>query len=474
MERITYFSTFILVSFGCSKYPKSVWYVIGNEFCERFSYFGLKVCAYLSPLFGAIIADSYWGKYKTIFILSIVHAIGNILVAVASFVTSISLNFQRYGSLLSTFITPELRKSVHCFGKDSCFPLAFGVPAILMLISIVFFVSGKNLYKIKKPVSSITTTSIGCMFGQTLTLAPNEGQLRIYNNFDCGVAMSSSLIGNFSIEPFDALRINYSTTVFNESDVLSIDVNPTCQLLKTVKTSNLKQRVFIVKGRVSSYLLTFKNNDGIELKHLNELRKLRSGNSNLRIFYSDNLSGKNITLRNTNNKLSDINNFQVSLNKNTNHEIPVGTYDVYIDNKHVLLTADLLPASVNELIFHQRFNHTNVKLITLENGKYIHILWQVPQTLLITIAEVMVVVPLLEFTFTQAPLSMKSFISAVNLCTQAVGNLLIVLISKMKLFENQVHEYIFYVVLVVLGVIIFMLMSAKYKYKYVTDNQYKE
>lgn len=86
--------------------------------------------------------------------------------------------------------------------------------------------------------------------GQTLTLAPNEGQLRIYNNFDCGVAMSSSLIGNFSIEPFDALRINYSTTVFNESDVLSIDVNPTCQLLKTVKTSNLKQRVFIVKGRV--------------------------------------------------------------------------------------------------------------------------------------------------------------------------------------------------------------------------------
>jgi len=40
------------------------------------------------------------------------------------------------GSLLSTFITPELRKSVQCFGKDSCFPLAFGVPAILMLVSI--------------------------------------------------------------------------------------------------------------------------------------------------------------------------------------------------------------------------------------------------------------------------------------------------------------------------------------------------
>jgi len=28
----------------------------------------------------------------------------------------------------------------------------------------VFFVSGKNMYTIKKPVSSIITTSIGCMF----------------------------------------------------------------------------------------------------------------------------------------------------------------------------------------------------------------------------------------------------------------------------------------------------------------------
>lgn len=40
------------------------------------------------------------------------------------------------GSLMSTFITPELRKSVHCFGKDSCYPLAFSISAILMLMSI--------------------------------------------------------------------------------------------------------------------------------------------------------------------------------------------------------------------------------------------------------------------------------------------------------------------------------------------------
>lgn len=40
------------------------------------------------------------------------------------------------GSLLSTILTPILRENVKCFGADSCFPLAFGIPGILMVLSI--------------------------------------------------------------------------------------------------------------------------------------------------------------------------------------------------------------------------------------------------------------------------------------------------------------------------------------------------
>jgi len=40
------------------------------------------------------------------------------------------------GSLFSSFLTPELRQNVHCLGKDTCFPLAFGVPALLMFTAI--------------------------------------------------------------------------------------------------------------------------------------------------------------------------------------------------------------------------------------------------------------------------------------------------------------------------------------------------
>lgn len=47
------------------------------------------------------------------------------------------------GSLISTFITPILREDIKCLGLDSCFSLAFLVPAVLMTLSIgvTFFLS---------------------------------------------------------------------------------------------------------------------------------------------------------------------------------------------------------------------------------------------------------------------------------------------------------------------------------------------
>lgn len=48
------------------------------------------------------------------------------------------------GALVSTFLTPELRNSVKCFGHDTCYPVAFGVPAALMLIAI----SNETIWKL--------------------------------------------------------------------------------------------------------------------------------------------------------------------------------------------------------------------------------------------------------------------------------------------------------------------------------------
>jgi dipeptide/tripeptide permease len=60
------------------------------------------------------------------------------------------------GSFISTLVTPKLRADVQCFGRDDCFPAAFGVPGLLMFIATVIFLSGKRLYVMKKPDRNVT------------------------------------------------------------------------------------------------------------------------------------------------------------------------------------------------------------------------------------------------------------------------------------------------------------------------------
>ncbi len=71
------------------------------------------------------------------------------------------------GALISTFITPVFRQDVKCFGDDTCYSLAFGVPALLMLIATVILVLGKNLYVMKPPQGNIITSVVGSIYVNT-------------------------------------------------------------------------------------------------------------------------------------------------------------------------------------------------------------------------------------------------------------------------------------------------------------------
>ena len=48
------------------------------------------------------------------------------------------------GATLSSLMTPKLRADVECFGRTDCFPLAFGLPAILMLVALIIFWLGRG------------------------------------------------------------------------------------------------------------------------------------------------------------------------------------------------------------------------------------------------------------------------------------------------------------------------------------------
>jgi proton-dependent oligopeptide transporter, POT family len=206
------------------KMPSAIPYIIGNEAAERFNYYGLRAIlttfmvsqffsakypaaageevsqaavaaangathdfvamSYLLPLFGGMLSDWFWGKYKTILYLSMVYVLGNIMLACTTnnetlFTSALMLialgaggikpcvsanvgdqfddtnshllskAFDAFyfsinaGSFLSILLIPYLNKH---YGPA----IAFGVPAIAMTIAIAFFYAGRDRY-IKVP-----------------------------------------------------------------------------------------------------------------------------------------------------------------------------------------------------------------------------------------------------------------------------------------------------------------------------------
>lgn len=165
---------------------------------------------YFTPIFGAMLADSLLGKFNTILYVSILYAAGNVVLALAAtpplhfpmfaisilglvlialgtggikpcvsafggdqfdhdqvrarerffFIFYFAINA---GSLISTYVTPILRGNVKCFGSSTCFPLAFGVPAIIMVASIILFVCGKPLYRINPPQGNLVVKVVSCI-----------------------------------------------------------------------------------------------------------------------------------------------------------------------------------------------------------------------------------------------------------------------------------------------------------------------
>ncbi|KAM9851243.1 solute carrier family 15 member 1-like [Aulostomus maculatus] len=229
-------------------YPLSIFFILVNELCESFSFYGTRAVlvlyfkyflhwdddlatsiyhtfaalCYLTPILGAILADSWLGKLKTIISCAVVSAMGYVAMTVSAVhditdldkdgtpnnmtfhvvMTMVGLlfialgtggmkpcvpafggdQFNEYqesqrrtffsflylcnnaGSFLSTIITPTLRaQECGIHSKQSCYPLAFGVPAALMGVALVVFSIGSGLYYKAEPQGNIMLDVCKCI-----------------------------------------------------------------------------------------------------------------------------------------------------------------------------------------------------------------------------------------------------------------------------------------------------------------------
>lgn len=104
----------------------------------------------------------------------------------------------------------------------------------------------------------------------------------------------------------------------------------------------------------------------------------------------------------------------------------------------------------------------------------VHVAFQIPQYVLLGIAEVLVSVTALEFAYSQAPTSMKSVMQSVYLLTVAGGNIVVMIVALVDIIPKtvkfrQAYEFFFFSGLMLLVWVIFMIMAYFYKYKVYED-----
>ena len=118
-----------------NRMPQGIPFIVANEFAERFCYYGInailtiymtgtlhfgqaratswqslfKAGAYFFPLAGAIVADVFWGKFRTIITFSIVYALGCTILALGP---GHAASTWRSGSALMAFGTGGIKPCV--------------------------------------------------------------------------------------------------------------------------------------------------------------------------------------------------------------------------------------------------------------------------------------------------------------------------------------------------------------------------
>ena len=97
--------------------------------------------------------------------------------------------------------------------------------------------------------------------------------------------------------------------------------------------------------------------------------------------------------------------------------------------------------------------------LTLTSPNTVHMVWMVPQILLITLGDIMFAIPSSEFAYSQAPASMKSVMQAAWLLTVAGGNIIVIIVAESRAFSEQASEFFMFAGLMLIDTFILIFLA---------------
>ncbi len=444
-----------------NKFPSQIKYIVGNEACERYSYYGMRSilvvfmiqvlmfqegeatstyhlfagACYLFPLLGAFISDRIWGKYKTILYLSLVYCAGH---AVLSFWENkmglyVGLALIAFGSggikpCVSAHVGDQFKanqqhllKKVYelfyfminfgSFFSTLITPwtlkaygpsVAFGVPGVLMFLATIVFWMGRHEYIHVPP-----TKSDGHGFLSVVMSAFKNQSHR-----KAGMGFLDAATKEHSQEQVDATKA-------------VIDI------AKLFAAISVFWALFDQHG--SSWVIQAMNMD------LN--------------FMGIQFEASQIAAWNPIMVMGLIPLFSM------------GLYPAL--DKMGLKTTPIRRMTWGMFVTAFSFALIGGIQIWMDSSpEKINVMWQFFPYLIITMAEVLISITGLEFAYTQAPPSMKSTIMSIWLLTVFFGNMITAYVSKVNFFPvGSTGYFFFFAVLMAVFACIFWYMGTQYKVK---------
>uniref|UniRef100_A0A674ET79 Solute carrier family 15 member 1 n=1 Tax=Salmo trutta TaxID=8032 RepID=A0A674ET79_SALTR len=562
-------------------YPVSIFFIVVNEFCERFSYYGMRAVlvlyfryflrfdddlatsiyhtfvalCYLTPILGAVVADSWLGKFKTIIYLSIVYAIGQVVMAVSAIhditdtdrdgtpdnltlhivLSMVGLllialgtggikpcvaafggdQFQDHqakqrstffsvfylcingGSLLSTIITPILRgQECGIHSQQKCYPLAFGVPAALMVVALVVFIIGSGMYHKTEPQGNIMLDVCKCIgFAiknrfrhrsssypkrmhwmdwaeekyEKLLIAQIKMVLKVlflyiplpmfWTLFDQKgsrwTLQATTMDGNF-------VRLQNHPTTVNPILILTLVPIMDSVVYPLIKKCGLNFTP-LRRMTVGMFLAAM----AFVAAALVQIQ------IDVSVYNTSTLCGslgwhKEYAAK----SLKCVCRYFCLHYKTHKHRFPKhlfllisrATFTITNGANTCEYSREFGFGSSYTLLIPSHFCSESISGVEDIQPNSFHMGWQIPQYFLITCGEVVFSVTGLEFSYSQAPSNMKAVLQAGWLFTVAIGNFIVLIVAEIAQIEEQWAEFVLFASLLVAVCVIFSIMAYFYTY----------
>lgn len=304
----------------------------------------------------------------------------------------------KIGSLVGRITTPILREDVKCFGADSCYSLAFGIPSLTIFLAFLILLSGRSIF-IKIPPSGNMFTKIVKSISCALKSKFKSNNMNKKNHW------------------MDYAEVKYGYEHVRATKIV-------LENLTLFLPTAFYWAVFVQQG--SKY-----------------------------IFQAMRMNGDIGFITIKPDQMIALNSIFSII------ALPICNFVLFPLLTRINLGGLLQRIAIGGFLCCISFIFACIVEVNIQDRK-LSILWLIPQFAILAFSENFVYISLIDFAYSETPQGMKSVMTAIVFLLISFGNLFIMLTSSLRLFSSQLHEFFFFIAVLFIDMILFILLSRRY------------